>query len=230
MSTSSPSAKPLRFVILGTGFWSRFQLAGWRETPDLECIGVWNRTRAKAETFARELGVSRVFDSAEEACASPEADFIDIITDADSHAQLTRLAASNGKAVVCQKPMAPELALAEQMIADCRHAGVPLFINENWRWQAPLRALIETLHTGTIGEVFRARLEFCNDFDVFANQPFLRDLPRFILADLGVHVLDAARALFGDPATLYARTRRVNPSIRGEDVATVILGYGAEGP
>lgn len=230
MSIPSPSAKPLRFVILGTGFWSRFQLAGWRETPGLECVGVWNRTRAKAEAFAREFDIPRVFDSAEEACDHPEADFVDIITDADSHAPLTRLAAAHGKAVVCQKPMAPELALAERMLADCRRAGVPLLINENWRWQAPLRALIDTVRGGAVGEVFRARLEFCNDFDVFANQPFLRELPRFILADLGVHVLDTARALFGDPATLYARTRRVNPAIRGEDVATVMLGYGADGP
>lgn len=223
---ATPS-RPLRFVILGTGFWARYQLAGWREVPGLECVGVWNRTREKAEAFAREHGVPRVFAGAEEACAAPGIDFVDIITDADSHAPLAALAARHGRAVVVQKPIAPTLATAETMVAAARAARLPLLVNENWRWQAPLRALGETLRTGVIGEVFRARLDFMNDFDVFANQPFLRTLPRFILTDLGVHVLDTARWLFGEPASLFARTRRVRPDIAGEDVATVVLNLAS---
>ena len=47
----------------------------------------------------------------------------------------TRMAAERGLPVICQKPMTPTLAEAEAMLADCRAAGVPLFIHENWRWQ-----------------------------------------------------------------------------------------------
>lgn len=219
------SPTPLRFVILGTGFWARYQLAGWREVPGLECVGVWNRTREKAETFARVHGVARVFDTPEEACAAPGIDFVDIITDVGSHAELAALAAQHRRAVVVQKPLAPTLAQAEAMCATAGAAGTALLVNENWRWQAPLRALGEALETGVIGEVFRARLDFMSDFDVFANQPFLRAESRFILADLGTHLLDTARYLFGEPTRLYARTMRVNGSIAGEDVATVMLGY-----
>ncbi len=216
-------ATPLRFVILGTGFWARYQLAGWRELPGLECVGVWNRTREKAEAFASEFGVPRVFATAEEAVAAPGIDFVDIITDADSHAPLAALAARHGRTVVVQKPMASTLTQAREMVKTAREAGTVLLVNENWRWQAPLRALGEIIHSGVIGDVFRARLDFMNDFDVFANQPFLRNLQRFILTDIGVHVLDTARWLFGEPLSVFARTRRVRPDIAGEDVATVVL-------
>ncbi len=220
----SPSITPLRFVILGTGFWARYQLAGWREIPGVECVGVWNRTGEKARAFAREFNVPQVFATAEEAVATPGIDFVDIITDASSHAPLAALAARHGRSVVVQKPMAPSLAEAREMVATAQAANTVLLVNENWRWQAPLRTLGEMIHSGLIGEVFRARLDFMNDFDVFANQPFLRQLRRFILTDIGVHVLDAARWLFGEPISVFARTRRVRADIAGEDVATVVLG------
>jgi predicted dehydrogenase len=67
-------------------------------------------------------------------------------------------------------------------------------------------------------------------FPVFANQPFLKELEQFIITDLGSHVLDAARFLFGEPASLYCRTTRVHADIKGEDVATIVLGMRAGGP
>jgi predicted dehydrogenase len=60
-------------------------------------------------------------------------------------------------------------------------------------------------------------------FPVFANQPFLRTLEQFILTDLGSHILDVARFLFGDADKLYCQTARVHTDILGEDVATVML-------
>jgi D-apiose dehydrogenase len=49
---------------------------------------------------------------------------------------------------------------------------------------------------------------------------------QFILADVGSHVLDTARFLFGEADQLSCLTRRVNPAIRGEDVATVMMRMG----
>ena len=42
--------KELRFAILGTGFWARYQLAAWREVPGAKCIALFNRTRTKDRT------------------------------------------------------------------------------------------------------------------------------------------------------------------------------------
>lgn len=105
-------------------------------------------------------------------------------------------------------------------------AGVPLLVNENWRWQYPLRQFKRILDTGGIGIPFRARVDYINSFPVFDMQPFLRDLEQFILTDMGSHILDTARYLFGDARNLYCKTTRVHPGIRGEDVATVLMEMG----
>ena len=55
----------LRFAILGTGFWARYQLAGWRELPGARCVAVWNRTRAKAQALADEFGIATVYNTPE---------------------------------------------------------------------------------------------------------------------------------------------------------------------
>jgi predicted dehydrogenase len=217
---------PLRFAIFGTGFWSRFQLAGWRELEGAACVALYNRTRPKAEALAREFGVPAVYDDPEELLRREDLDFIDIITDVDTHSRFVHLAAAHGLPAICQKPLAPSLAEAERMVAACREAGVHLLVHENWRWQAPIRRLKRVLDEGRIGTPFRARIDFISGFDVFANQPFLAELEQFLLTDIGSHILDVARFLFGEASRLYCQTRRVHRSIKGEDVATVMMTMG----
>ncbi len=217
--------KPFRFAIFGTGFWARYQLAAWQELPGMECVALCNRTRSKAEALAAEFGVPAVYDDAAELLKSERLDFVDIITDPGTHRQFVELAAAHGVPVICQKPMAPTLAYARAMAAACERAGVPLLIHENWRWQSPMRALKAVLESGAIGTPFRARIDFVTSFPVFDNQPFLAEQEQFILADIGTHLLDCARFLFGECQRLYATTRRVNENIRGEDVATVMTTH-----
>ncbi|MFN8094029.1 MAG: Gfo/Idh/MocA family oxidoreductase [Vicinamibacteria bacterium] len=75
--------------------------------------------------------------------------------------------------------------------------------------------------------MFRVRVTYANSFPVFDNQPALRELEQFILMDIGTHLLDSTRLLFGEAETVFCRTARVSPGIRGEDVATVLLGMAS---
>jgi D-apiose dehydrogenase len=208
----------VRFALIGAGFWARYQLAGWREAG-AECVAIWNRTRPKAEALAREFGIPAVYDDAAAMLRECRPDFVDIVTGVETHRQYAELAAAHGLRVVCQKPLAQTLADAEA-IASLR---VPVLVNENWRWQTPIRELKAVLGSGAIGEVFRARIDMISGFPVFRNQPALALLEQFILTDLGTHTLDTARFLFGEAESLYCQTSRVHAEIRGEDVATVIL-------
>ena len=213
----------LRFAVLGTGFWSHFQIPAWFEVGGVELVAVYNRTLARGQQVAAKYGVPKVYDSAEELLRSEQLDFIDIITEIEAHAPLVHLAAQYKTAVICQKPMAPDLAAAEDMVKACREARVPFFIHENWRWQTAHRALKEVLDSGQIGRPFRARVDFISGFPVFANQPFLKTLEHFILTDMGSHILDTTRFLFGEARSVYCQTRQVHTDIRGEDVATVVM-------
>ena len=177
----------LKFAILGTGFWSRFQLAGWYELAGVECMALYNRTRLKAEQLAEEFDVPSVYDDAEALLANEQLDFVDIITDVDTHARFVHLAAAHGLPVICQKPMAPDLDTARDMVEACERAGVPLMIHENWRWQHPIRQFKRVLDEGDVGQPFRAHILYANSFPVFENQPFLKELEQFILTDIGSH-------------------------------------------
>jgi predicted dehydrogenase len=215
--------KPLRFAVFGTGFWATYQVAAWREVPGAECVALCDRTRAKAEALAGRFGVPAVYDDPERLIAEQKPDFLDVITDVGTHPRLVHLAAKHRVPVICQKPLAATLAEAEAMVAACHAAGTPLLVHENWRWQHPIRELKKVLDAGAVGVPFRARLDMVSGFPVFVNQPFLAELEQFILTDMGSHILDLARFLFGEPRSLYCQTRRTLPHVKGENVATVMM-------
>ncbi|HZV04725.1 MAG TPA: Gfo/Idh/MocA family oxidoreductase [Gemmataceae bacterium] len=216
--------KRLSFATVGAGFWSHYQLAAWQELPSVQCIAVCDRDRARAEKLAAIRGVPAIYTDASEMIGREQPDFLDIVTEAAGHVDLVKLAAAMKVPVICQKPMALTPGECEELVATCRKAGVPFAIHENWRWQTALRRVKELLVEGVIGTPFRCRIDMISGFDVFANQPNLRTETRFILADMGCHLFDLARSYFGEASAVYCRTARVHPDIRGEDVATAVLG------
>ena len=214
----------LRCAIVGTGFWANYQIAAWLEIPGVQIVALYNRTKDKAEAMNQKFGLNAtVYNDYDALLKNESIDFVDIITDVDSHETFTIMAAEKGIDVVCQKPMAATLEQANNMVATCKNAGVKFFIHENFRWQAPIRKLKNALDAGVIGKPFKARVSFCSVFPVFDNQPFLTTLDRFILMDIGSHVLDICRFLFGEASSLYCLSQRVNPAIKGEDVANVLM-------
>jgi predicted dehydrogenase len=213
----------LRIAVIGSGLWARYQVAGWQVLPGVQIVALYNRTRPKAEALAKEFHIPAVYDDAAEMIEREKPDAVDIITDVETHPGFVRLAAGHGVPVICQKPMAPTLQAAEEMVTFCRGLDVPLFIHENWRWQTPIRRLKRVLDEGAIGEPFRARISMVTGFPVFINQPYFKTLEQFLLAEMGSHILDVARFLFGEARSVYCQTRRVHRDIRGEDVATVML-------
>jgi D-apiose dehydrogenase len=209
--------------MIGAGFWSQFQLAAWRELDDVECVAVCDRVMEKAQALAGRFGVSRIYDDAAAMLAAERLDFVDVVTSPETHASLVCLAAAAGLPVICQKPLGPSLDVARDMVERCDVAGVPLLVHENWRWQAPLRAVKAVLASGRLGTIVRGRIDYANSYPVFVDQPFLKELDQFILTDIGTHILDVARFLWGEASELYCQTRRIHADIKGEDVATVML-------
>jgi predicted dehydrogenase len=109
------------------------------------------------------------------------------------------------------------------MVNICSDAGAKLYIHENYRWQAPVRRFRQIVDSGIIGKPFKARVSFLSGFPVFDNQPFLNELDHFILTDMGSHVLDVIRYLFGECKELWCQTKAINNGIKGEDLAVVLM-------
>jgi predicted dehydrogenase len=215
--------KKLKFAILGCGFWSQFQLGGWQELEGAECVALYNRTKSKATDLAMRFGIPNSYDDAEEMMQKEELDFVDIITDVDTHPKFVELAAKYGKHVICQKPMAPSFQLAKKMMQITEAAAIKFYVHENYRWQPQIRRMKQILDSGVIGKPFRCNSLWNTAFPLFETQPFLATLEQFALTDQGSHQFDVLRYLFGEADTIYTQIQRVNPSIKGEDVATSLL-------
>lgn len=213
----------LRFAILGCGFWAKYQLPAWLELEGIEPVALYNRTISKAQSLGKQYNISSCYDNVEELLQKEQLDFVDIITDVDTHAPFVRMAAEKGLPVICQKPMAPSVQLAHSMLDICTRKNIPFYIHENFRFQAPIRRLKALLEEGIIGRPFKASIKFCTAFPVFDNQPFLAELDHFILTDVGSHLFDVCRFLFGEVASLYCQSAGITPGIRGEDVANTLL-------
>jgi predicted dehydrogenase len=214
----------LKLAVIGCGFWSQFQIGGWNELSGVEIVALYNRTLSKAQKMGEMFGVKNCYDDAQKMLLNhPDIDFVDIITDVDTHPVFVEMAASHGKDVICQKPMASSLELAKKMVSVCRKNNVRYYVHENYRWQPQFRRIKQLIDSGIIGSPFRCKSGFNTAFPLFETQPFLAQLEQFALTDQGSHQFDVLRFMFGEPQSLYCLTQQVNPTIKGEDVATTIL-------
>ncbi len=214
---------PLKFAVFGAGFWANYQISAWKEFDQVRLVAICDPDQDKANQLASKHNIPNVYNNAADLFREESLDFVDIISSIPSHAPLVHQAAKAGVHVICQKPMAEDFDTCQGMVDVCKEAGVKFFIHENFRFQTPIRTCKTLIDEGKIGTPFKARLTFCSGFPVFDNQPALAELDWFILSDLGVHILDMARYLFGDVASIYCQTQKINPAIRGEDVANTLL-------
>jgi predicted dehydrogenase len=216
----------LRGAVIGCGFFAINHLHGWRDARGAEIVAICDKSPERLKMAGEQFGVAARYQDASEMLAHEKLDFVDIATTAPSHRALAELAAARGLAVICQKPFAPTLEDAKAIVEACSRARVPLMVHENFRWQSPIQKVKQIIASGEIGSVFWGRVSFRSAYDVFSGQPYLAEGVRFIVEDLGIHALDIARFLLGDARNVSARIIRVNPKIKGEDVATVLLDHG----
>jgi predicted dehydrogenase len=217
----------MKIALIGCGFFAQNQLQAWRDIDSVDVVALCDTDIAKLNATGKDFNIARQFTDAEQLFAKGGFDIVDIATTVPSHRPLVELAARHKVHVICQKPFASNMADALVMVSAVEATGKTLMVHENFRWQSAVRSVIDEVRNGTIGEPFFGRISFRSGYDVFSGQPYLAEGDRFIIEDLGIHILDIARALFGDVARVSATTRRVNPAIKGEDVATMLLEHNS---
>jgi D-apiose dehydrogenase len=219
-------AKPtLRGGLIGCGFFASRHLNAWRHVEGADVVAVCDLDEQLASRTAAEFEIVNHYGDAELMMANEDLDFVDIVTREDGHRALVEMGARHHLAVICQKPLASQMDDAVAMVRVCQAANVPFMTHENFRWQTPIRKVKQILAEGCIGDPFFNRVSFRSSRDIFANQPYLAEVSRFIILDLGIHLLDVTRFLMGEAASLMCHTSSVNPAVCGEDVATMLLRH-----
>lgn len=213
-----------RGAVIGCGFFAQNHLKAWCDVAGAELVAVCDLDPGKANAAARLVGAKAYTDVAT-MFASEELDFVDVATTMETHLPLIEAAAAVGCHVICQKPFAPEIATVHRILEIAEAAGIRIMVHENFRFQTPLIELKSMIDGDAIGAPFFAHISWRTGFDVIEGQPYLANVERFIILDLGIHVLDVARFILGDVADIYARTQMTHPGAVGEASAIMSLGH-----
>ena len=144
----------VRWGVLGVGNVCEVKSApAMNIVPHSKLVAVMRRDEAKVKDYAERHRVPKWYTSAHDLVNDQEVNAIYIATPPNSHLELTRLAATAGKPVYVEKPMARNHAECLEMINICEKAGVPLFVAYYRRALPHFLKIKQLLEEGAIGEI-----------------------------------------------------------------------------
>lgn len=230
---------PLRIGLVGAGWVTQHHLAGWaRLGARAKVVAIADPNAAAAKARADQYAIAQVFDSAERMFDEAQLDAVDVATPREFHAEIVRMAARRGLAVMCQKPLAPTLAQAKALVAEvegrCR-----LMVHENWRFRAYYRDMADWLNAGRIGEVVQGQMTLLTSglipdaqgrLPALARQPFVATLDRALVMEVLIHHIDTLRFLLGELTLRHARLGRWSAAMKGEDRAFLAFETATQAP
>ena len=191
----------IRYGILGFGLHGEKRLApAFAEAKSSKLVGIWRRNLDKAQANARKFSIEHVFASAEDLCASPVVDAVFVTSPDAFHMRDTLLALNHRKPVLCEKPLAMNVAEAEQMLSAARKANVLFGVAQPFRYNRSLQLVRDWLAAGRIGKPIFASAFFCNQSGQ-SLRAWIHD-PAVacggVMGDVGIHCLDALRFVLQD--------------------------------
>ena len=195
----------------------------YAENPDVKLAAFYNPSRKRAEEQAEKYG-GKVYDTAEELLADKSIDAVSICAANYAHAELTIKALEAGKHVLCEKPMATNLADCEVMVECAKKNGKFLMIGHNQRLAKAHVEAKRLIDQGLIGRIITFRTTFGHGGpETWAINPgknvWFFDKKKAAMgamADLGVHKTDLIQFLTGQ-RVVRTTARLVTLDKRGED-------------
>ncbi len=192
----------LRIAILGAGFAGTFQAQAWAECAGAEIAAVVDAEPARAREVAERFGGEPA--ASLERALQADVDIVDVCLPTALHEQPTLAALAAGKHVLCEKPIALDLAAADRMLAAARETGATLMVAHVLRFWPEYERVGELAAEGELGPVRALScLRLVATPGPYA--PWLLDPRRSLgLGEVIVHDLDIATALLGRPGAVVA--------------------------
>ena len=226
--------KKLRLGLIGTGlaakdlYWPALKKLKGR----IEIVAVCNRTRKKAERFARMAGVKMVVDTAEELIALPNVDAVAIALPIEAQPRYVLKALKAGKAVLSEKPVGPNVAAGQRLLQAAKRYKQPWLVAENFAYWPHLAWAQKLLLAGQLGDVRLVEVAQMGILD--ERNPYFhtawRTSPKFkggFVLDAGVHLAHVMRKLLGAPVSIRGLTGQFNPSLPPLDTALAVMRFSS---
>ncbi len=223
--------EPLRVGVIGYGLAGAvFHAPLIASTPGMTVAAIATGNPDRQRHARRDHPTAAVYATVEELLGvSPKLDLVVVAAPNRAHVSLGLAALEAGLPVIIDKPLAPSSAGAERLISAARRAGTLLTVFQNRRWDNDFLTLHRLIATDALGHI--VRLE--SRFERFRPAPKAdawreRSDPEEaggLLFDLGAHLIDQARVLFGPPISVYAEVDTRRPGAAVDDDTFVALRF-----
>ena len=219
-----------RVALFGCGWIQDFHARGVRAHPSGRLVAVANHREESARAFAERHGIPRVTTDWEELARDPEIDAAVVATPNALHAPQAIALLEAGTHVLVEKPMAISVAECDRMIEAAGTSGASLMVAHCWRFREEVIGVRDRIAAGELGEIVKTR-----GYGVHADwgpKGWFTD-PALAgggaLPDMGVHAIDTARFLLGDPEPVRVEaaigTRYARGRYTVDDDGIVLIGW-----
>ena len=220
------AAKPVRVGIIGLGWAGETHLKSYLQIPGVEVVAMAGLEEERGRQLRDTYHLSDVYTDYRDLLARPDLDAVSVCVPNYLHSPIGIAALQAGKHVLCEKPLALNGAEAQQMVKTAEEAGRVLQVAFNHRRRGDAEVLKRHIDEGGLGRIYYAKAHWMRRSGIpglgswFTSKQMAGGGP---LIDLGVHVLDLAMWLLGEPevrsvsASTYAE---LGPRGRGSSGAT----------
>jgi predicted dehydrogenase len=200
--SAQSTQKKTRYAVIGLGRIAGHFMPAAGMTTNSQITALVSGHRDKADRIAAQYGVPSNsiynYENFDEIAHNPNVDAVYVALPNSMHAEFTMRAAKAGKHVLCEKPMATNVADCERMIAACKAANVKLMIAYRCHYEPTNLKAIKMIRDGDLGQVQAIESPF--GFNISPgewrlNKKLAGGGPLF---DVGIYSLNACRYLTGE--------------------------------
>jgi predicted dehydrogenase len=231
-------AQPVRIGVVGTSWWSDLMfLPCLRDNPRAELAAICGRNSETAGAIAAKYNIPQLYASYSEMFARAGLDAVVIAAPDDQHYAMTMAALEAGLHVLCEKPLALNVAHARAMYENAEARQLIHMVMLSYRWMPQFRHMKVLLDQGYVGRPYQADFRFLMDYGSDGAYLWRFDGQRAngVLGDLGTHIFDIARWYLGDIAGVSARLAAMvqrpgaggGPPVPANDCAVLLLDFAS---
>ncbi|MET0253389.1 MAG: Gfo/Idh/MocA family oxidoreductase, partial [Terrimicrobiaceae bacterium] len=203
--------RSLNVGMIGYNFMGKAHSNAWRQAPkffdlpaDVVLHTICGRSPKNVEAAREQLGWQNASTDWRAVVSDASIDIVDICTPNDSHCEIALEAARNGKSILCEKPLAINVAECEQMVAAVKKAKVVNMVCHNYRRIPAIAHAKRMIERGDLGDrIYHVRARYAQDWIADPNFPLVWRLQEKFSGsgtngDINSHIIDMARYVVGD--------------------------------
>jgi predicted dehydrogenase len=194
--------QPLRVGIVGLGWAGETHLKAYQQQPYVEVVALAGLEAPRLAALGATYNVPHLYEDYRELVGRDDLDAVSVCVPNFLHAPIAIAALERGKHVLCEKPLARTAAEAATIVTAAERADRVVEVAFNHRMRGDVTVLKRYLDEGSLGRVYHVKASWMRRRGIpglgswFTNKNMAGGGP---LIDLGVHVLDLALYLLGDP-------------------------------